>query len=129
MLLQTLVAEFLRILEKSGRDWHRIAWAIRGLESEVRDSSLTAADWYPELEEYLEKFEGQLNEHDIKHLKTAITSLSWQGWHLTGSLKREIQEKIIRLHIFHSAEGRPSRLLRFGKSGNQILVVNEVVLA
>jgi|694.fasta_scaffold129658_9 hypothetical protein len=54
MLLQTLVAEFLRILEKSGRDWHRIAWAIRGLESEVRDSSLTAADWYPELEEYLE---------------------------------------------------------------------------
>jgi hypothetical protein len=49
-----LVAEFLRILEKSGRDWHRIAWAIRGLESEVRDSSLTAADWYPELEEYLE---------------------------------------------------------------------------
>jgi hypothetical protein len=24
------------------------------LESEVRDSSLTAADWYPELEEYLE---------------------------------------------------------------------------
>ena len=54
MLLQTLVAEFLRILEKSGRDWHRIAWAIRGLESEVRDSSLTAADWSPELEEYLE---------------------------------------------------------------------------
>lgn len=54
MLLQTLVAEFLRILENSGRDWHRIAWAIRGLESEVRDSSLTAADWYPELEEYLE---------------------------------------------------------------------------
>jgi len=47
-----------------------------------------------ELEEYLEKFEGQLNEHDIKHLKTAITSLSWQGWHLTGSLKREIQEKL-----------------------------------
>ncbi|CAB4219114.1 hypothetical protein UFOVP1604_197 [uncultured Caudovirales phage] len=54
MLLQTLVAEFLRILEKSGRDWHRIAWAIRGLESEVKRSSLTAADWYPELEEYLE---------------------------------------------------------------------------
>jgi hypothetical protein len=53
MLLQTLVAEFLRILEKSGRDWHRIAWAIRGLESEVRDSGLTAEDWYPELEEYL----------------------------------------------------------------------------
>jgi len=53
MLLEILVAEFLRILEKSGRDWHQIAWAIRGLESEVRDSGLTAADWYPELEEYL----------------------------------------------------------------------------
>ena len=54
MLLETLVAEFLKILENSGRDWHRIAWAIRGLESEVRNSGLTAADWYPELEEYLE---------------------------------------------------------------------------
>ena len=46
------------------------------------------------LEEYLEKFGEQLNEHDIRHLKTAITSLSWQGWHLTGSLKREIQAKL-----------------------------------
>jgi len=59
-----------------------------------RNARESAMDTKSELEEYLEKFEGQLNEHDIKHLKTAITSLSWQGWHLTGSLKREIQEKL-----------------------------------
>jgi hypothetical protein len=59
-----------------------------------RNARVSAMDTKGELEEYLEKFEGQLNEHDIKHLKTAITSLSWQGWHLTGSLKREIQDKL-----------------------------------
>jgi len=59
-----------------------------------RNARESAMDTKSELEEYLEKFETQLNEHDIKHLKTAITSLSWQGWHLTGSLKKEIQEKL-----------------------------------
>jgi hypothetical protein len=59
-----------------------------------RNARESAMDTKGELEEYLNKFEGQLNEHDIKHLKTAITSLSWQGWHLTGSLKREIQDKL-----------------------------------
>jgi hypothetical protein len=64
---------------------------IIGQRRNARESAMGTKN---ELEEYLEKFEGQLNEHDIKHLKTAITSLSWQGWHLTGSLKREIQEKL-----------------------------------
>jgi hypothetical protein len=59
-----------------------------------RNARESAIDTKNELKEYLDKFEGQLNEHDIKHLKTAITSLSWQGWHLTGSLKKEIQEKL-----------------------------------
>ena len=52
MLLQTLVAEFFRILEKSGRDWHRIRWAIRGLETEIR-ASAHGQPWSEELEEYL----------------------------------------------------------------------------
>jgi hypothetical protein len=71
-----------------------------------RNARESAMDTKSELEEYLEKFEGQLNEHDIKHLKTAITSLSWQGWHLTGSLKREIQEKLGQevKHIYASGE-------------------------
>ena len=64
---------------------------IIGQRRNARESAMGTKS---ELEEYLEKFEGQLNETDIKHLKTAITSLSWQGWHLTGSLKREIQEKL-----------------------------------
>lgn len=59
-----------------------------------RNARESAMDTKNELEEYLEKFNGQLNENDVKNLKTAITSLSWQGWHLTGTLKKEIQEKL-----------------------------------
>jgi len=59
-----------------------------------RSARESAIDTKSDLVEYLEKFKEQLNEQDVKHLKTAITSLSWQGWHLTGSLKREIQEKL-----------------------------------
>jgi 5'-3' exonuclease len=47
-----------------------------------------------ELQEYLEKFEKDLSEDDIEKIKSSITSLTWQGWHLTGSLKREIKEKL-----------------------------------
>jgi 5'-3' exonuclease len=65
-----------------------------------RSARESAMDNKEGLEEYLEKFKEQLNEHDIRHLKTAITSLSWQGWHLTGSLKREIQEKL-GVHVKH----------------------------
>lgn len=49
-----LVAEFLRILDRSGRDWHQIQWAIRGLEQEVRASIAQDDPWSGELEEYLE---------------------------------------------------------------------------
>ena len=52
MLSETLVAEFFRILERSGRDWHRVRWAIRGLESEIR-ASAHGQPWSEELEEYL----------------------------------------------------------------------------
>jgi len=52
MLSKTLVAEFFRILEKTGRDWHRVRWAIRGLESEIRRSA-HGQPWSEELEEYL----------------------------------------------------------------------------
>jgi 5'-3' exonuclease len=47
-----------------------------------------------ELENYLEQFEQQLTVSDIRHLKNAITSLSWQGWHLTGPFKKQIQESL-----------------------------------
>jgi hypothetical protein len=56
MLIQRLVEEFLRILEASGRDWHRIAWAIRGLEREIRSAILDGEDSEnSELKEYLEE--------------------------------------------------------------------------
>ena len=64
---------------------------IIGQRRSARESAIDTKD---DLVEYLEKFKEQLNEQDVKHLKTAITSLSWQGWHLTGTLKREIQEKL-----------------------------------
>ena len=52
MLLESLVSEFFRILEKAGRDWHRIRWAIQGLEREIRRSSHWSP-WQEEEEEYL----------------------------------------------------------------------------
>lgn len=61
---------------------------IIGQRRSARDSAM---DKKKDLEEYLEKFASQLDDTDVKHLKSAITSLSWQGWHLSGSLKRQIQ--------------------------------------
>ena len=64
---------------------------IIGLRRNVRESAMEKR---ADLETYLTDFGGQLNDNDIKHLKTAITSLSWQGWHMTGTLKRQIQETL-----------------------------------
>jgi 5'-3' exonuclease len=61
---------------------------IIGQRRNARDCAM---DQKKDLEEYLDKFESQLDDIDIKNLRTAITSLSWQGWHLSGSLKKEIQ--------------------------------------
>ena len=52
MIREMLVTEFFRVLEKSGRDWHRIRWAIQGLEREIRRSS-QGSPWQEEEEEYL----------------------------------------------------------------------------
>ncbi|NBO55717.1 MAG: hypothetical protein EBU84_14255, partial [Actinobacteria bacterium] len=63
--------------------------AIVGERRSIRDS---ATEKRKDLEVYLEEYKGQLNDTDIKHIKTAITSLNWQGWHMTNKLKKEIQE-------------------------------------
>lgn len=52
---EKLVAEFLRILEAQGRDWHRIRWAIHGLERETKRAILTGEPWDRELESYIEQ--------------------------------------------------------------------------
>ena len=99
---RTALSELLELLTSWSKKGHILTCVWDGtapkdkqeIIGQRRNARESAMDTKNELEEYLEKFEGQLNEHDIKHLKTAITSLSWQGWHLTGSLKREIQEKL-----------------------------------
>lgn len=58
---------------------------------QVRES---ATESKTELQEYLDKFERDLSEEDIEKIKSSISSLTWQGWHLTGSLKREIKDKL-----------------------------------
>ena len=64
---------------------------IIGQRRNVRENAIEKRT---DLETYLTEFGVQLNDNDIKHLKTAITSLSWQGWHMTGTLKRQIQETL-----------------------------------
>jgi hypothetical protein len=51
---EKLVAEFLRILETQGRDWHRVRWAIHGLEREIKRSAQGGDPWDEELANYLE---------------------------------------------------------------------------
>ena len=71
-----------------------------------RDARENAMDTKGDLVTYLEKFESELSEQDVQNLKSAIKSLSWQGWHLTGTLKREIQSKLGEhvKHIFSPGE-------------------------
>lgn len=52
---EKLVAEFLRILETQGRDWHRIRWAIHGLERETKRALMGGDPWDHELESYIEQ--------------------------------------------------------------------------
>ena len=81
---------------------------IIGQRRSARDSAIEKKE---DLETYLADYGSQLSDTDIKHLKTAITSLSWQGWHLTGTLKRKIQE-ILGPAINHiHAEGEADDLL------------------
>jgi hypothetical protein len=75
---------------------------IIGERRSIRESAL---DKKSDLEKYLEEYGSELSDADIKHIKTAITSFSWQGWHLTGSLKREIQEKLANTkHVYAKGE-------------------------
>ena len=76
---------------------------IIGQRRSVRES---ANEKKHDLETYLTDYGNQLSDTDIKHLKTAITSLSWQGWHMTGSMKRHIQETLgpSVTHIFAPGE-------------------------
>jgi 5'-3' exonuclease len=81
------------------KDKHEIIEQRRSVRESAIDSRLN-------LETYLETFEKDLSDEDIKNLKSAISSLSWQGWHLTGSLKRMIKEKLgdTIYHIYASGE-------------------------
>lgn len=72
-----------------------------------RDVSLEKKDT---LKAYLEEYGNQLNEQDLKSLSTAITSLGWQGWHLSYKKKKEIQEALKSME--HTvAEGEADDLL------------------
>mgnify|MGYP003704719127 CR=1 FL=1 len=52
MLLETLVKEFLTVLKTTGRDWHRVRTAIRGLEYNVLREA-HGEPWSAELRLYL----------------------------------------------------------------------------
>lgn len=78
----------------------------REIINERRNARDSATDKKHGLEHYLEEYGEQLSEEDKVQLNTAISSLSWQGWHLTSALKREIQEKLGPNveHIFAAGE-------------------------
>jgi 5'-3' exonuclease len=95
---------------------------IIGQRRSARDSAM---DKKKDLEEYLDKFASQLDDTDIKHLKSAITSLSWQGWHLSGSLKRQIQESLggTIQHVYAPGEA-DDVLIEMGTRGKTDVIVS-----
>jgi len=111
---RTNLDELLELLKSWSKKGHSLICVWDGtapkdkqeIIGQRRSARESAMDNKEGLEEYLEKFGEQLNEHDIRHLKTAITSLSWQGWHLTGSLKKNIQENLGKdvKHIYAPGE-------------------------
>jgi hypothetical protein len=102
---------------------------IIGQRRSARDS---AQDKKKGLETYLEEYGTQLTDNDIKHIKTAITSLSWQSWHLTGPLKKEIKEKLGEKveHIYAEGEADDTLLdLAFEKQIDIILTLDSDIFA
>jgi hypothetical protein len=102
---------------------------IIGQRRSVRDS---AQDKKKDLEAYLEEYSSQLTDIDVKHLKTAITSLSWQSWHLTGPLKKEIKGKLGDKveHIYAEGEADDELLdLAFAKKIDVILTLDSDMFA
>jgi 5'-3' exonuclease len=64
---------------------------VIGQRRSTRESAISTKK---DLEKYLEMYQSELTEQDIRHLKKAIGSLEWQGWHLTSAHKREIKEQL-----------------------------------
>ena len=64
---------------------------VIGQRRTTRESAINTKK---DLETYLETYQSELTEQDIRHLKKAIGSLEWQGWHLTSAHKREIKEQL-----------------------------------
>lgn len=62
--------------------------------AERRSTRDTAKEKKGELEVYLAEHGSELAEDDIVKLNSAIENLSWKSWHLTGTLKKEIQVKL-----------------------------------
>jgi hypothetical protein len=73
---------------------------------ERRTNRNTAKEKKGELEEYLKEYGSELEAQDLTKIQSAIDSLSWKSWHLTGTLKREIQATLGPdiAHIFAAGE-------------------------
>ena len=112
-LLDELVA-FIIYLRDSGYEiiciWDGVApkekQEILMQRRAIRESTFKQKDT---LTAYLEEYGSQLNETDIKNLTNAISSLSWQGWHLNSKKKQEIKDSLPVQHVV--AEGEADDLL------------------
>ena len=73
---------------------------------ERRTNRNNAKEKKGELEEYLKEYGSELELNDVTKLQSAIDSLSWKSWHLTGTLKKEIQATLGPdiTHVFAAGE-------------------------
>lgn len=99
---RTKLKELLELLTSWSKAGHRLTCIWDGVAPKDKEEIIetrrsareVALDKKTELVEYLRQFEKELTKEDIQNLKSAISSLSWQGWRLTGSMRQEIQNTL-----------------------------------
>ena len=66
----------------------------REIVQERKAGRATADDSKKTLETYLEDHAAELTEADIRNIKSTIKSLSWQSWHMTANIRKQIENTL-----------------------------------
>jgi hypothetical protein len=123
--------ELLTLLNSWSKQGHQLTCVWDGVAPQDKKEIIqqrrsvreSAIETQHELEAYLEQYTNELSDLDKKHLKTAIHSLSWQGWHLTAKIKEDIHTRLGSNVQHHYAKGEADDVLIEMENSKQIDIV------
>jgi 5'-3' exonuclease len=135
-----ILNDLLDIIKKWSDSGHVIICVWDGTAPEEKQQIIeerrlnrnTAKEKKGELEEYLKQHGNELESNDLVKIQCAIDSLSWKSWHLTGSLKKEIQASLGPniTHIFAAGEADDVLIeMIFEKKVNVVLSLDSDIFA